>query len=97
MRYVISHSQQTGTINSITETSNQTINHTDNRYLNSTNIATVILNPTPSIQQNSLWIPEVSDNAAPGLDPMLTYNQSKYATLPALQNAITNIKKKYPT
>ena len=38
-----------------------------------------------------LWTPGVSDNVVPGLDSMLTYTQSKYATLTALQNTVTNI------
>ena len=38
-----------------------------------------------------LWVPEVSDNVAPGLDPLITYNQNKNATLPWLQNVITNM------
>ena len=49
------------------------------------------MNPTPSLNESYLWIPEVSDNVVPGLDSMITYTQSKYATLTALQNAITNI------
>ena len=36
-------------------------------------------------------MPETSDNVVPGLDSLLTYTQSKYATLTALQNSITNI------
>ena len=59
--------------------------------MNNDKIATVILNPTPSINDNYLWIPEVSDNVVPGLDALLTYSQSKYAALTALHNAITNI------
>ena len=47
-----------------------------------------MLNPTPSLNEDYLWIPGVSDNVAPGLDSMITYTQSKYATLTALQNAI---------
>ena len=54
-------------------------------------IATVILNPTPSVNENSLWIPETRDNVVPGLDSLITYTQSKYATLTALQNNTTNI------
>ena len=54
-------------------------------------MATIILNPTPSLNENCLWIPEVSDNVVPGLDSVVTYIQSKYATLAALQDAITNI------
>ena len=50
------------------------------------------MNPTPSLNDNYLWIPEVSDNVVPGLDSILTYNtQPKYATLTALQNTTTNI------
>ena len=49
------------------------------------------MNPTPSLNENCLWIPEVSGNVVPGLDSMITYSQSKYATLTALQDAITNI------
>ena len=51
----------------------------------------IILNPTPSPTDNYLWIPETSDNVVPGLDSLLTYIQSKYATLTSLQNSITNI------
>ena len=47
-------------------------------------------NPTPSLTDNCLWIPETSDNVVPGLDSLLTYTQSKYATIAALQNSITN-------
>ena len=54
-------------------------------------IATVILNPTPSPTGNYLWIPEVSGNVVPGSDPMLTYIQSKYTTLTALQHTVTTI------
>ena len=50
-----------------------------------------MLNPTPSLTDNYLCIPETSDNVVPGLDSLLTYVQSKYATLTALQNSITNI------
>ena len=54
-------------------------------------IASVTLNPTPSLNENYVWIPETSDNAVPGLDSLITYIQSKYASLTALQNSITNI------
>ena len=54
-------------------------------------ITTTILNPTPSLTNNYLWTPETSDNVVPGLDSLLTYLQSKYATLNSLQNSITNI------
>ena len=63
----------------------------ENNYLNNDKIATVIINPTPSPTENYLWVPEVSDNAAPGLDSLVTYTQPKYATLAALRNSITNI------
>ena len=46
---------------------------------------------TPSLNENYLWIPEVSDNVVAGLDSLVTYTHSKYATLIALQNYITNI------
>ena len=59
--------------------------------MNNNKIATVILKPTPSMNDNYVWTPEVSDNIVPGLDSMLTYIQSKYATLTALQNTITNM------
>ena len=38
-----------------------------------------------------MWVPETSDNVVPGLESILTYIQSKYATIHALQNAIANI------
>ena len=84
-------SRQTDITNNTIETNTQTTNYTDDNYLNDNNIATVILNPTPPLNENYLWTPGVSDNVVPGLDSMLTYIQSKYATLTALQNTITNI------
>ena len=54
-------------------------------------IATIILNTVPSLTDNSIWIPETSDNVVPGLGSILTYIQNKYATLTALQNSNTNI------
>ena len=88
----ISLTQQTDITNDITETGNQTITYVDNNYLDNDKIATIILNPTPSLTKNYLWIPEgISDNVVPGLDSILIYTQSKYATLTALQNSITNI------
>ena len=33
----------------------------------------------------------MSDHVVPGLDSLLTYTESKYAALTALQNSITNI------
>ena len=87
----ISLSQQTDITNNIIETNEQTINYIDNNYINNNNIATVILNPTPSLTDHYIWIPETTDNVVPGLDSLLTYLQSKYATINALQNAIANI------
>lgn len=59
--------------------------------MNGNKIATVLLNPTPSTDDNYLWILETTDNVVPGPDSILTYSHSKYATLTALQNAITNV------
>ena len=88
----ISLTQQTDITNNITETNNQTITYVDNNYLNNNKTATVFVNPTPSLIENYLWIPEgITDNVVPGLDSILTYVQSRYATLTALQNSITNI------
>ena len=85
----ISLSQQAGITHSIIETNTQTTKYFDNNYSNNNNIATVILNPTPSINDNYLWTPEVSDIFVPGLDSIVTYIQSKYATLAALQSTVT--------
>ena len=49
------------------------------------------MNPTPSLNENYLWIPEVNDNVVGGLDSMITYIQSKYAILAALQKSLTNM------
>ena len=54
-------------------------------------IATIIVNPTPSLTENYLWIPETTDNVVPGSGSLLTYTQSKYAAITALQNSIANI------
>ena len=54
-------------------------------------IATIIFNTVPFLTCNYIWIPETSDNVVPGLDSLLTYVQSKHATLTALHNSITNI------
>ena len=35
-----------------------------------------MLNPTPSTNENYLWIPETSDNVVPGLDSLITCIQS---------------------
>ena len=88
----ISISQQSDITNNITKTNNQTITYVDNNYLNNNKIATIILNTVPELNENYLWIPEgITDNVVPGLDSILTYMQSKYATLTALQNSVTNI------
>ena len=54
-------------------------------------IATIVVNTVPSLTDNYTWIPETSDNVVPGLYSLLTYTQSKYATLTASQKSITNI------
>ena len=59
--------------------------------MNNDKIATVILNTVPPLTDNYIWILETSGNVVPGLDSLLTYIKSKYATLTALQNSITNI------
>ena len=87
----ISLTQQTDVIHNTIENITQTINYVDNNYLNNNKIATIIVNPTPSLTENYLWILETTDNVVPGLDILSTYTQSKYATLTALQNSITNI------
>ena len=87
----ISLPQQTDITNNITETNTQTINYVDANYIKNDKIATVVVNTIPGINENYLWIPETSGNVVPGLDSLLTYLQSKYATLTSLQNSITNI------
>ena len=65
----ISLSQQTDITNNIYETNTQTINYADNDYLDNNKIATITVNPTPSLTENYLWIPEgITDNVVPGLD-----------------------------
>ena len=86
----ISLSQQTHITNNITETNTETINYVDNSYLNHDKMATVIVNPTPSLTEDYLWIPETTDNVVPGLCSLLTYLQSTYARLTALHNYTTN-------
>ena len=93
----ISLSQQTDITYNIIETNTQITNFIDNSYLNNNKIATVILNPTPSTHENYLWTPEVSDSVVPGLDSMVSYTQSKQATLTASQNAITNMNNNVET
>ena len=75
---ILSSSQEIDITNNIIEANTQTTNHINN-YLNN-NKTTAILNPTPSINENCLWTPEVSDNVVPGLGSMTTYTQSKHAT-----------------
>ena len=78
-------SQQTYITNNILETNTETISYIDNNHLNNNRIATAIVNPTPSLTENNLWIPEgITDNVVPGVDSLLTYLQSEYATLAAL-------------
>ena len=84
----ISLSQQTYTTNNTTKSNNQTITYAGNDYLNNDKIATVISNTVPSLTDNYFWILETSDNVAPGLDSLLTYAQSKYATSLTLQHSI---------
>ena len=86
----ISISQQYDITNNITETNNQTITYVHNNYLNNNKIATIILNTVPSPNDTYIWIPETTDNVVPGLESLLTYIQSKYATITALHNSIAN-------
>ena len=46
-------------------------------------MATVVVNPTPSLTDNYIWIPETGDNVVPGLYRILAHIQSTYATLTA--------------
>ena len=87
----ISLSQQTDITNDITETNTQTINYACNNYLNNNKIATTIVNPTPSLTENYLWIPETTDNVVPGLDSLITHIYQKFVSISTLQNSITNI------
>ena len=87
----ISLTQQTDITNDIIEANSQTSTYVDNSYPSNDMIATIILNTVPSLTDNSIWIPETSDNVVPGLGSILTYIQNKYATLTALQNSNTNI------
>ena len=72
---IISNPQQTDITNSLIEINTQTANYIGENYLNCNRKATVRLNPTPSLHEDYLWIPETSDNVVPGLDSMLTYTQ----------------------
>ena len=87
----VSLTQQADITNNITETDNQTITYVDNNYLNNDKITAIVLNTVPSLTDNYIWIPETTDNVVPGLDSLLTYLQSKYATIDARQNAINNV------
>ena len=49
------------------------------------------MNPTQSLPENYSCIPETSGNVVPGLDSLIAYIQSTYATLTALQNNIANV------
>ena len=84
-------SQQTDITNNIFETNTQTINYAGNNYLHNNKIATIIVNPTPSLIENYLWIPGTTDNVVPGLDSLITYLNQKFASISTLQNSITNI------
>ena len=86
----ISLTQQTDITNNITETNNRTITYVDNNYLNNDKIATVTINLTPSLTENYLWIPEVSDNVVPGFGSLITYLNQKFASISTLQNSITD-------
>ena len=57
--------------------------------MNTNNIATIELNPgSELISDNYIWVPETSDNVVPGLASLLTYLETQYITLVALNNAI---------
>ena len=86
----ISLTQQTDITNNITETNNQTTTYADGNYLNDDKMATINIAPT-SLTDNYIWIPETPGNVVPGLGSLLTYIQSKSATLTALQNSISNV------
>ena len=63
----MTNSQQTDITHNMIETNTRTTDYIDENYFNNNKIATVILNPTPPLNNNYLWIPETSDNVAPGL------------------------------
>ena len=59
-------------------------------------VATMIIAPT-SLTDHYLWIPEgITGDVVPGSDSSLTYLQSKYATMNALQNATHNTNNAVP-
>ena len=60
-------------------------------YINNDKIATIVVNPIPSLNDNYVWTPSVSDDYVPGLDSLLTYLNQKFASINTLQNSITNI------
>ena len=68
----ISLFQQSDITNNIIETNTETSNYIDNNCLNK--LATIIVNPTQSLIDNYLCIPQVSDDYVPGLDSCLTYS-----------------------
>ena len=88
---ILSNPQRSDITHNMIGTKTQTTNSIDETCLHNNQTATVILNPTPSLTDNYLWIPETSDNVVPGLDSMINYTQSKYATLTTLHNNITTI------
>ena len=54
---IISNSQHTDIINNITDTSTQTTNYSYENNIDNTKLATVKLNPTPSLNETYSWIP----------------------------------------
>ena len=67
----ISLSQQTGIVNNITETNNQTISYIGDSLLNNNNISTVEVNiGSDLVTDNYTWTPSPSDNVAPGLESL---------------------------
>ena len=74
----ISLSRQINITHNITETNTETIYYVVNNCSNNNKITTIIVNPTPSLNENYLWIPEgITDNVVPGLDSLLTGFQQK--------------------
>ena len=55
----ISLTRQTDITNNITETSNQTITYVDDNYFYIDKIATIVVNPTPSLTENCYGYPKV--------------------------------------
>ena len=51
----------------------------------------------PEINEQYRWMPEVTNNVVPGLESILTYTQSKYASINTLQNEITNLNNNIST